>query len=87
VPNIKQQKKRMRLAEKQRDRNRRVKSTIRTLFRSLQDAVDAGDAETAGAVALRLTSRIDQAAAKGVIHKNSAAHKKSRVARISAGLS
>ena len=87
MPNIKQQKKRMRLAEKQRDRNRQVKSAIRTLFRRLQDAVDDNDAETAGAVAVRLTSRIDKAASKGVIHKNNAAHKKSRVARITGGLS
>ena len=85
VPNIKQQKKRMRLAAKQRLRNRQVKSSIRTLFRKLETSVAESDEATVKAVATQLDSQIDKAAAKGVIHKNNAAHKKRRVARIVAG--
>ena len=87
MPNIKQQKKRMRTAAEARLRNRQVKSSIRTLFRNLQVSVDEQDRETAEAVVAQLTARIDKAAARGVLHKNNAAHKKSRVARIFAGLS
>jgi small subunit ribosomal protein S20 len=85
VPNIKQQKKRMRLAAKQRLRNRQVKSSIRTLFHKLETSVAEHDADAVKSVAVQLDSQIDKAAAKGVIHKNNAAHKKSRVARIVAG--
>ena len=87
MPNIKQQKKRMRLAVKQRLRNRQAKSSIRTLFRKLETSVAEDDAAATAAVATELTSSIDKAAAKGVIHKNNAARKKSRVARIVAGQS
>jgi len=87
VPNIKQQKKRMRLAAKQRLRNRQAKSAIRTLFRKLEASVADDDAAATAAVATQLTSSIDKAAAKGVIHGNNAARKKSRVARIVAGQS
>jgi small subunit ribosomal protein S20 len=87
VPNIKQQKKRMRLAVKQRLRNRQVKSSIRTLFHKLETSVAENDEAAVVVVAGELDSQIDKAAAKGVIHKNNAAHKKSRVARIVAGRS
>jgi small subunit ribosomal protein S20 len=87
VPNIKQQKKRMRTAAEARLRNRQTKSVIRTLFKRLETSVAEQDRETAEAVARQLTSSIDKAATKGVIHKNNAAHKKARVAHISSGLS
>jgi small subunit ribosomal protein S20 len=87
VPNIKQQKKRMRTAAEARLRNRQQKSVIRTLFKKLETSVAEQDRETAEAVAQQLNSRIDKAAVKGVIHKNNAAHKKARVAHISSGLS
>jgi small subunit ribosomal protein S20 len=80
VANIKQQKKRIRLSEKQRLRNRHVKSSLKTLFKRLEQQVTEQQADQANETARFLTSRIDQAAAKGVLHKNNAAHKKSRVA-------
>ncbi len=80
MANIKQQKKRIRLAEKQRLRNRHVKSNLKTLFKRLDTQVAEGQADEAAATATFLTSRIDKAAAKGVLHKNNAARKKSRVA-------
>ena len=82
MPNIKQQKKRMRLAAKQRLRNRQVKSSIHTLFRKLEASLADDDQTTTAVVVAQLTSTIDKAAAKGVIHANNAARKKSRVARM-----
>lgn len=80
MANIKQQKKRIRLAARQRLRNRHAKSTIKTLFKKLDATVEAREAEQARQLATTLTRRIDQAAAKGILHKNNAARKKSRVA-------
>ncbi len=85
MPNIKQQKKRMRLAVKQRLRNRQVKSSIHTLFRKLETSLADDDQAATTVVVSQLTSTIDKAAAKGVIHANNAARKKSRVARMVAG--
>ena len=87
MANIKQQKKRIRLAEKQRPRNRHTKSSLKTLFKRLDDQVAEGQGDEAAKTAAFLSSRIDKAAAKGVIHKNNAAHKKSRVAATMARLS
>lgn len=83
MANIKQQKKRILIAERQRQRNLRYRSTIKTLFRRLDEAVQAGGDDVA-ARARDLEHLIDRAAAEGVIHRNNAARKKSRVARISA---
>lgn len=87
MANIKQQKKRILLAEKQRLRNRHVKSSLKTLFKRLEGQVAEQQTEQAAETARFLTKRIDQAAAKGVLHKNNAAHKKSRVATTMARLS
>lgn len=87
MANIKQQKKRIRLAAKQRQRNRHTKSTLKTLFKQLENEVAEGQTQEAKETATFLTSRIDKAAAKGVLHKNNAAHKKSRVAHTLARLS
>jgi small subunit ribosomal protein S20 len=84
VANIKQQKKRIRRAIAQHERNLRYRSTIKTLFRRLETAADAGDADLA-AQARELEHLIDRAAAEGVIHANNAARKKSRVARLAQG--
>ncbi len=86
MPNIKQQEKRMRLAERQTLRNRQVKSALRTLFKKLEANVGEGNDDEAARLALELTSKIDQAAAKGVIHRNAAARRKSRVAHTLARL-
>ncbi len=87
MANIKQQKKRIRLAEKQRLRNRHTKSTLKSLFKRLESQIADEQSEEAGKTATLLTSRIDKAASKGVIHKNNAAHKKSRVASMLARFS
>ena len=86
MANIKSQIKRIRTNEKRRLRNQAVKSELKTLVRRTREAVEAGDQEKAVA-ALRVTSRkLDVAVSKGVIHKNQAANRKSKLARRVASL-
>jgi len=80
MANIKQQKKRVLTNELARQRNQAVRSRLRTETRKFHALVAAGDAEGAAAQ-LRVASRLyDKAATKHVIHKNSAANKKSGLA-------
>ena len=81
MANIKSQKKRILTNEKRRVRNQSVKSELKTLVRQTREAVEAGDKDKALA-ALRIASRkLDVAVSKGVIHKNQAANRKSKLAR------
>ena len=81
MANIKSQIKRNRTNEQARQRNRSVRSALRTYAKRVQLALDAGDIDEAEA-ALRTAGReIDRAASKGVIHANSAGNRKSRLAR------
>ncbi len=85
MPNIKQQEKRVRIAARQRSENLRYRSTIKTLTKRLQAAVEDGDADTVAAEHRRLVQWIDKAASRGALHKNTAARKKSQAARLVAG--
>ena len=81
MANIKSQIKRIRTNEKRRQRNLAVKSELKTLVRRTREAVKAGDKEAA-IEALRIASRkLDKAVSKGVIHRNQAANRKSKLAR------
>jgi small subunit ribosomal protein S20 len=81
VANIKSQIKRNKQNEKARQRNKAVKSSLKTSVRKFREAADAGDAEAA-TVAMRTASQnLDKAASKGVIHKNQAANRKSAMAQ------
>ncbi len=81
MANIKSQIKRIRTNEKRRQRNLAVKSELKTLVRKTREAVEAGDKEAA-IEALRVASRkLDKAVSKGVIHRNQAANRKSKLAR------
>ena len=81
MANIKSQIKRIKTNEKAHQRNKAVKSELRTHVRKFREAADAGDVEEA-TVALRLASRkLDKAVSKGVIHKNQAANRKSAIAK------
>ena len=72
---------RIRTNEKRRQRNLAVKSELKTLVRKTREAVEAGDKEAA-IEALRVASRkLDKAVSKGVIHRNQAANRKSKLAR------
>jgi small subunit ribosomal protein S20 len=82
MPNTASAKKRLRQNEKLRIHNRAKKSALRTQIRKVREAVQAGDTEKSQAE-LRLTQkRIDQAAAKNLIHKNAAARTKSRLVKL-----
>ena len=81
MANIKSKIKRIRTNEKRRQRNLAVKSELKTLERRTREAVEAGDKEAA-IEALRIASRkLDKAVSKGVIHRNQAANRKSKLAR------
>jgi small subunit ribosomal protein S20 len=85
MANIKQQKKRVRLAARQRVENLRYRSTVRTLMRRLRSAAEEGDAERVLSEHRELQRWIDRAAAHGALHRNAAARKKAQAARIAAG--
>jgi small subunit ribosomal protein S20 len=86
VANIKSQKKRILTNEKARQRNKAVKSALRTDIRKFNEAAAAGDAEKAQELAKVATRSLDKAASKGVIHSNQAANRKSAVASKAATL-
>ena len=69
-------------AERERLENRRYTSAIRTYFRRLEAAVTAGDGDAADADHATLVQTIDKAVKRGALHRNNAARKKSRAARL-----
>ena len=85
MPNIKQQEKRVRIAERQRAENIRYRSTVKTLTKRLQAAVESGDADAIAAEHRTLVRWVDRAASKGALHANTAARKKAQAARLVAG--
>jgi small subunit ribosomal protein S20 len=87
MANIKQQKKRVRIQARQRLENLRYRSTIKTLTKRLEAAAGAGDAERVAAEHRELVRTIDRAAARGALHRNTAARKKSQAANLAAGSS
>lgn len=82
MANIKQQKKRVRTAARERLENLRYRSTIKTLSRRLSVAVEEGDADKVASAHLELQRWIDRAAARGAIHGNQAARKKAQASRL-----
>lgn len=87
MPNIKQQKKRVRIAGEERLENLRYRSTIKTLTKRLQAAATDGDAATVESEHRNLVKLIDRAVARGALHRNAGARKKSQAARAAAGSS
>jgi small subunit ribosomal protein S20 len=81
VANIKSQQKRNRTNERARLRNKSVKSSLRTAVRGFREAAHAGDKEKATELLVSTNRQLDQAASRGVIHKNQAANKKSALAQ------
>ncbi len=86
MANIKSQIKRIKTNEKSHQRNKAVKSALKTHVRRFREAVEAGDAAKAAELAAAANRALDKAASKGVIHKNQAANRKSSVAARAAGL-
>jgi small subunit ribosomal protein S20 len=87
MANIKSQKKRNIQNEKRHQRNVASKSALKTSTKKVHTAVEAGDADEAGAVLREAAREIDKAASKGVLHKRTAARRKSRLAKAVAGAS
>ena len=78
MANIRSQKKRNRQNEKRRVRNKSVRTDLKTRVKNAREAVVAGD-ESAPELVRVAQKRLDKAAAKGVIHKNAAARRTSRL--------
>ena len=81
MANIKSQIKRIGTNDKAHERNKAVKSQLKTAIRATKTAVAAGDKDKAIAALGTATKRLDKAASKGVIHKNQAANRKSALAK------
>ncbi|MCD8206255.1 MAG: 30S ribosomal protein S20 [Clostridia bacterium] len=79
MPNIKSAKKRVKTTEKRTQRNRFYKTRVKTEIKRFMAAVDAGDREEAERILPNTISTIDKAVSKGVLKKNNAANKKSRL--------
>jgi small subunit ribosomal protein S20 len=84
MANIASQKKRILRSERERAENRLLTSTVKTHFRRLESAVEAGDAGTIAGEERDLVSKIDKAVQKGAMHRNTGARKKSKAARMAA---
>ncbi|MEI9906989.1 MAG: 30S ribosomal protein S20 [Actinomycetota bacterium] len=81
MANIKSQIKRIKTNEKARLRNKSVRSSIKTAVRKFRDAVATGDSAAITTELKTASKALDVAVAKGVIHKNSAANKKSSMSK------
>ncbi len=81
MPNIKSAKKRVKVIETKTARNKAIKSELKTVLKKAQAAVANGDANANEAVTYAI-KKVDQAAAKGIMHKNKAARKKSQLAKL-----
>jgi small subunit ribosomal protein S20 len=86
MANIASQEKRIKRSSRERFENLRYTSSVKTYFRRLEAAVQAGDAATADAEHRELISHIDRAVQHGALHRNAGARKKSRAARLRVSL-
>lgn len=81
MANIKSQIKRIKVAERQRIRNKSTRSALKTYITKFNTAVSAGDRPAAEASLQAAVRNLDKAVSKGIIHKNNAANKKSRLTK------
>ena len=79
MPNIKSAKKRVKVIEKKTLRNNMIKSGYKSAVKKFEEAIANGNVEEAKVLLVDATKKIDQACSKGVIVKNTAARKKSRL--------
>ena len=86
MANIKSQIKRNRQNDAAHERNKSVKSALKSAVRKFREAAEAGDADKAKALAAAAGRKLDKAASAGVIHKNQAANKKSSINKRAASL-
>ncbi len=81
MANIKSAKKRILVNKVKYDRNKAIKSSVKTAIKKVEAAVAAADKDAASKALLDATSAIDKAAKRGVYHKNNASRKVSRLAK------
>ena len=86
MANIKSQIKRIGTNKKAQERNKAVKSELKTAVRATREAIASGDKATAQAALTKATKKLDKAVSKGVIHENQAANRKSAIAKQVAAL-
>lgn len=86
MANIKSQIKRIKTNRKATERNRAVKSELKTAIRQAREAIKSGDKSKAQAAAQVAMKKLDKAVSKGVVHKNQAANRKSSISRLVASL-
>ena len=86
MANIKSQIKRIRQNDAAHERNKSVKSALKSAVRKFREAADAGDADQAKELAKEAGRKLDKAASAGVIHKNQAANRKSAIAKKASSL-
>ncbi|CAN5892544.1 30S ribosomal protein S20 [soil metagenome] len=86
MANIKSQIKRNKQNDAAHERNKSVKSALKTSVRRFREAARAGDADKARSLAHEANRRLDKAASAGVIHKNQAANRKSAISKSAASL-
>ena len=79
MANIKSAKKRILVNRTKMERNKAIKSGVKTAIKKVDAAIAANDKELAKAELLKATSAIDKAASKGIYHKNTASRKISRM--------
>ncbi|GAB3089630.1 30S ribosomal protein S20 [Nocardioides zeae] len=86
MANIKSQIKRNRQNELRHERNKSVKTGLKTAVRKFREAAEAGEKDKAVELGRDAAKKLDKAASKGVIHKNQAANRKSAIAKRAASL-
>ena len=86
VANIKSQIKRIGTNNKANERNKAVKSEVKTAVRAARTAIVAGEKDKATAALVLASTKLDKAVSKGVLHKNNAANRKSALAKSVAAL-
>ncbi len=82
MANIKSAKKRVLTSKVRQERNKAIKSSVKTAIKKVEAAVNAADKDAAAKELLNATSIIDKAAKKGVLHKNNASRKVARLAKM-----
>ncbi|MBR6709519.1 MAG: 30S ribosomal protein S20 [Clostridia bacterium] len=82
MPNIKSAKKRVKVIEAKTLQNKIARTQLRTAMKKFEAAVTAGDKAAAALAYVVAVKKLDKAAARGIVHKNAAAHKKSQYAKL-----
>ena len=82
MPNIKSAKKRVKVIQTKTLQNKMARTQLRTSMKKFEAAVTAGDKAAAAAAYTATVKKLDKAAARGLVHKNAAAHKKSQYAKM-----